>query len=352
MSIKKAMIFGITGQDGSYLAGFLLKKNYIVHGVFRRSSAPNTQRIDHLIDSKINKEKSNKFFLHYGDLTDSLGISRIINEIRPDEIYNLAAQSHVKVSFDIPEYTYDVVGTGTLRILETMRQLKLKKSKYLQASSSEMFGNSDELPQNEETKFNPQSPYASAKVLAYWTTKNYRDNYKIFASNSIMFNHESPRRGINFVTKKIIRGLCNIKYGNQKYLELGNLDAMRDWGYAKEYSEVFWKILQHNKPDDFVIATNKSYSVRKFVELTCKELNINILWNGKGAKEVGINKNTKKTVIKLNKKYFRRGEVDHLRGDFTKSQKILKWKPKIDLKKLVKIMVKEEIKNIKSNKFY
>lgn len=352
MKSKKAIIFGITGQDGSYLAEFLLKKNYIVHGVFRRSSAPNTQRIDHLIDSKINKEKSKRFFLHYGDLTDSLGITRIINEIKPDEIYNLAAQSHVKVSFDIPEYTYDVVGTGALRILETMRQLKLNKSKYLQASSSEMFGNSNELPQNENTKFNPQSPYATAKVLAYWTTKNYRDNHKIFASNSIMFNHESPRRGINFVTKKIIRGLCKIKYGRQDLLELGNLDAMRDWGYAKEYCEVFWKILQHNKPDDFVIATNRSHSVRKFVELSCKELNINLEWSGKGVNEIGINKKNKKIVIKLNKKYFRRGEVDHLKGDFSKSQKLLKWKPKTNLEKLVKIMVKEEIKNIKSNKFY
>jgi GDPmannose 4,6-dehydratase len=245
-----------------------------------------------------------------------------------------------------------VVGTGALRILETMRQLKLNKSKYLQASSSEMFGNSNELPQNENTKFNPQSPYATAKVLAYWTTKNYRDNHKIFASNSIMFNHESPRRGINFVTKKIIRGLCKIKYGRQDLLELGNLDAMRDWGYAKEYCEVFWKILQHNKPDDFVIATNRSHSVRKFVELSCKELNINLEWSGKGVNEIGINKKNKKIVIKLNKKYFRRGEVDHLKGDFSKSQKLLKWKPKTNLEQLVKIMVKEEIKNIKSNKFY
>ena len=350
--MKKALIFGITGQDGSYLAEFLLKKNYFVHGVFRRSSAPNTQRIDHLIESKINKENSKFFNLHYGDLTDSNSIIKILQLVKPDEIYNLAAQSHVQVSFEIPEYTYDVVGTGALRILESMRILNLKKCKYLQASSSEMYGNSNEIPQNEITAFKPQSPYASAKVLAYWTAKNYRDNFKIFASNSIMFNHESPRRGVNFVTKKIVRGLCRIQLGKQEKLMLGNLEAKRDWGYAKEYSELFWKILQHDKPDDFVIATNKSYSVREFVELCCEELKIDISWSGRGLNEKGVNKKNNKTIVKLNPKYFRKGEVNHLRGNFDKANKILNWKPKVNLKKLIKIMVNEEMKIIKLNKFY
>ena len=351
MKLKKALIFGITGQDGSYLSEFLLKKNYIVHGVIRRSSAPNTQRIDHLINSK-NEKKLNRFNLHYGDLSDTLSIFKILESIKPDEVYNLAAQSHVKVSFEIPEYTYDVVGTGTLRILECIRQLRLKKCKFLQASSSEMYGNSLEIPQNEMTKFSPQSPYASAKVLAYWTTRNYRDNHKIFASNSIMFNHESPRRGVNFVTKKIVRGLCSYKLGKQKNLILGNLDAKRDWGYAKEYCEMFWKILQHDKPDDFVVATNKSYSVRDFIEITCNELKINLKWIGKGLNEKGINKNNKKVIINLSPKYFRKGEVNFLQGDYSKSLKILKWKPKIDLKKLVKIMILEEMKYLKESKFY
>ena len=251
MGKKKALIFGITGQDGSYLSELLLSKKYVVFGVIRRSSAPNTQRIDHLIIHSLDDIKLNKVNLFYGDLTDSLSIIKIINQIKPDEIYNLAAQSHVKVSSDIPEYTYNVVGLGVLRILESIRFLNLK-SKFVQASSSEMYGNSKDISQNEKTNFNPQSSYASAKVLGYWTTVNYRDNYKIFASNSIMFNHESPRRGVNFVTKKIIRGMCEIKLKKRKILYLGNLEAKRDWGYAKEYCYMLWKIMQLKKPGDFV----------------------------------------------------------------------------------------------------
>lgn len=352
MKYKKALIFGITGQDGSYLAEFLLKKKYHVHGVIRRSSAPNTQRIDELIEKSNHKNKFNKFHLHYGDLTDSFSILNIINLIKPSEIYNLAAQSHVKVSFEIPEYTYDVVGTGTLRILEAIKQLKLKNCRFLQASSSEMYGNSIEIPQTENTRFNPQSPYASAKVLAYWTTKNYRDNYKIFASNSIMFNHESPRRGVNFVTKKIIRGLCKIKLKKLDNIFLGNLDSKRDWGYAKEYCEMFWKILQYSKPDDFLVATNKSHSVREFIELSCKELKMPIKWSGKGINEIGIDSKSNKILIKISKKYYRKGEVNYLLGDPSKSKKLLNWYPKTSLKMLIKIMIKEELKLIRENKFY
>lgn len=352
MKIKKALIFGITGQDGSYLAEFLLKKNYFVHGVIRRSSAPNTQRIDHLIDSKLTNSKSAKFNLHYGDLTDTLSIFNILKNVKPNEIYNLAAQSHVKVSFEIPEYTYDVVGTGTLRILEAIRQLNMIQTRFLQASSSEMFGNSNEKFQDETTTFKPQSPYATAKLLAYWTTKNYRDNHKIFASNSIMFNHESPRRGLNFVTKKIIRALCKYKIKKQDILVLGNLDAKRDWGYAQEYCEMFWKILQHKKADDFVVSTNKTYSVRDFIDLTCQELGINFKWIGKGINEKAINTNDNKAFIKLSPKYFRKGEVNYLLGNSEKALKLLKWKSKVDLPDLVKIMVKEEMNLIKNNKFY
>ena len=341
MTKKRALIIGITGQDGSYLAEFLIKKNYIVHGMVRRSSMPNTQRIDHILSTSRDEESSNKKIIReYGDLSSSENIQNIIRRIKPDEIYNLGAQSHVKVSFEIPEYTYDIVAVGPLRVLEAIKNIK-PNIKYLQASSSEMFGNSENNIQNENTQFNPESPYASAKTLGYWTTRNYRDNFKIFASNVIMFNHESPRRGLNFVTKKIVRGLIEVKNKKRKYLYLGNLNAKRDWGYAKEYCEVMWKMLQLKKADDFVIATNTHYSVRDFVEAA-----------GKEPKEVGIDKKTNKTVIKIDPYYFRPNDVQSLLGDASKLYKAIKWKPKTSFKKLVKIMVDKEIELIKNNKIY
>ncbi|MDB9776919.1 GDP-mannose 4,6-dehydratase [Alphaproteobacteria bacterium] len=349
---KKALIFGITGQDGSYLAEFLLKKKYLVFGVIRRSSAPNSQRIDHLIINSFDENKSNKVNLFYGDLADSMSVTNIINKIKPDEIYNFGAQSHVKVSFEIPEYTSNVVGLGALRILESIRHLGLNKCKYLQASSSEMFGNSAVSPQNEKTIFSPQSPYATAKLMAYWTTVNYRDNYNLFAANSIMFNHESPRRGVNFVTKKIIRGLCEIKLKKRDVLFLGNLEALRDWGYAKEYAEMTWKILQYKKPEDFVIATGRNYSVREFIEKVANKLNFDLSWKGKILNEKGIDRKSKKTIIKIHKNYYRVGEVDNLLGDSTKAESLLGWKPKYNIDNIIDIMIKEEVRLIKENKFY
>ena len=303
---RKAIIFGITGQDGSYLAEFLLKKNYIVHGVKRRSSSPNTERIDHIYDS-VNFSRKN-IFLHYGDLADVGSLYRIINNVNPDEIYNLAAQSHVKVSFSLPEYTADINAIGTLRILEIIRNYKKKKIKFYQASSSEMFGGTNP-PQNEKSIFKPKSIYAASKVFAYHAVINYREAYNIKACNGILFNHESPRRGFNFVTKKIVQGLVRIKSGDQKTLRLGNLYARRDWGHAKDYVESMWKILNHKKPDDYVIATSKSYSVKEFINKTAKLLNITIIWRGNGLKEVGIDTKTKKIIIKIDKKYFRETEV-------------------------------------------
>ena len=352
MKKKKALIIGITGQDGSYLAELLLKKNYIVHGMVRRSSMPNTQRIDHILSTSRDDESSNKKIIReYGDLSSSENIQNIIRRIKPDEIYNLGAQSHVKVSFEIPEYTYDIVALGPLRVLEAIKNIK-PNIKYLQASSSEMFGNSKKKIQNENTEFKPESPYASAKTLGFWTTKNYRDNFNIFATNVIMFNHESPRRGLNFVTKKIVRGLIEVKNKKRKYLYLGNLNAKRDWGYAQEYCEVMWKMLQLKKPDDFVIATNTHYSVRDFAETVSKELNFDIIWKGEGKKEVGINKKTKKIVIKIDPYYFRPNDVQSLLGDASKLYKAIKWKPRTSFKKLVQIMVKKEIELIKKNKLY
>ncbi len=352
MPRKKALIIGVTGQTGSYLAEYLLKKNYIVHGMVRRSSMPNTQRIDHILSTlDLNENINKKIIREYGDLSSSAQIQNLINRIKPDEIYNLGAQSHVRVSFEIPEYTYDIVGIGPLRVLEAIRNIK-PNIKYIQASSSEMFGNSKKNLQNEETRFKPESPYASAKTLGYWTTKNYRDNFKLFACNAIMFNHESPRRGINFVTKKIVRGLCEIKNKRRKILYLGNLNAKRDWGYAKEYSEILWKIIQLKKPDDFVVATGKNYSVRDFVVAVGKELNMNIIWKGKGLKEVGYDAKSKKIVIKVDPYFFRPNDVQSLLGDSSKLFKLLKVKPKTSFKKLVKIMVKNEINLIKANKIY
>ena len=349
MSKKKALIFGITGQDGSYLSEILISKNYYVYGVIRRSSAPNTQRIESNINfsKKSNQKKVN---LLYGDLTDSLSVHNIVNEVKPDEIYNLGAQSHVKVSFEVPEYTYNVVGLGALRILESIKNLKIK-CKYLQASSSEMYGNINAKKLNEKTSFQPESPYATAKVMAYWTTINYRKNYNVYASNTIMFNHESPRRGLNFVTKKIVRGLCEIKLKKRKILILGNLDSKRDWGYAKEYCYLFWKTLQLKNPTDLVIATGRNYSVREFVELVSKYLDISFNWKGKGVNELGIDSN-KKIIIKISPHFFRPNDVENLLGVSNKAKKLLNWKPKTSIKELIKIMVDEELKFLSKNKFY
>jgi len=337
---KKALIFGITGQDGSYLADFLLKKNYAVHGVKRKSSSLNTDRIDHLYENK----KIKNFYLYYGDLSDSLSIQSIISKVKPDEIYNLAAQSHVAVSFSLPEYTSNVDALGTLRILECIRFLNLeKKAKYYQAGSSEMFGKVQEIPQNEKTPFYPRSPYGVSKVFAHWITKNYRESYNIFACNGILFNHESSRRGETFVTKKITLGLCKIKLGLEKKLVLGNLNARRDWGHAKDYVEAQWLIMQQKKPDDYVIATGKQYSVKQFINFTCQKLGIKIKWKGKGINEKCHDSNGN-IIIECNKKYFRPSEVDTLLGNPRKAIKQLKWRPKIGIKKLVNEMVENDLK--------
>ena len=337
---KKALILGITGQDGSYLAEYLLNKNYQVHGIKRRTSTPNTNRIDHIFDS-VNFGSKN-LIMHHGDLSDSGSLYRIINQINPDEIYNLAAQSHVKISFQIPEYTSDVNALGPLRLLEIIRHYKRKKIKFYQASSSEMFGKS-KPPQNEKTLFLPRSVYAISKVFAYHCVVHYREAYNIHACNGILFNHESPRRGVNFVTKKIVQGLTRIKKGNQKILTLGNLYAKRDWGHAKDYVDSMWKILQQKKADDYVVSTNSSHSVKDFVNICAKKLGIILIWKNKGMKEIGIDKKTNKTIIKIDKKYFRETEVDNLIGDYSKAKNKLKWKPKFSFEKLIDDMIKNEI---------
>ena len=343
---KKALITGITGQDGAYLAEFLLNKNYIVHGVKRRSSTINTERIDHL-DFEINNKK-NRLILHNGDLTDSSNIIRLVAETRPDEIYNLAAQSHVMVSFETPEYTANADSIGTLRILEAIRTLKLeKKTKFYQASTSELYGNSGKKSQNESTPFNPESPYATAKLYSYWITKNYRKAYGIFASNGILFNHEGPTRGETFVTRKITMGISDILAKKKKKLYLGNLDAKRDWGHARDFVEGIWKIMQFHKADDFVLSTGQTYSVRKFVELAFSIVGIKIDWVGDGLNEKGINTENKQTLIEINKKYYRPNEVDYLRGDSKKANKLLNWKCKISFKELVKEMVLSDLKKNK-----
>jgi len=341
---KIALIFGVTGQDGSYLAEFLLKKNYIIHGVKRRSSSANTERLDHIFDS-INF-KSKNFFIHYGDVTDSSSILSLINKIKPDEIYNLAAQSHVRVSFDIPEYTANSTAMGSLRILESIKILNLqKKTKYYQASSSEMFGKqTTNKSQNEKTSFHPMSIYGVSKVFAFHTSVFYREAYGVYASNGILFNHESPRRGPTFVTKKIIQGLLRIKYKKQSFLTLGNLYAVRDWGHAKDYVESMWKILQYKKADDWVIATNKEMNVKEFINKCCSKLNIKIMWKYKGIKEIGIDKISNKIIVKIDKKFFRPGEVDFLKGDFSKAKKILKWEPKFSPDNLIDDMIDAEKK--------
>jgi len=348
MKKKIALIFGITGQDGSYLSEFLINKKYIVHGVKRRSSSINTQRVDHIYQDPLQSKRN--FFLHYGDITDSSSVSQIISQTRPDEIYNLAAQSHVAVSFEVPEYTANADALGTLRILEAIKFHKLvKKTKFYQAGTSEMYGKVQSIPQNEKTNFYPLSPYGVAKLYAHWITKNYREAYKIFGSNGILFNHESPRRGETFVTKKIVNALCKIKLGNQKKLYLGNLDAKRDWGHAKDYVEAMWKILQQKRPDDFVIATGKQYSVRQFVNLVSQRLGFRIIWKGKDKNEKGIDQISGKTIVECNDKYFRPLDVNTLLGDARKSRKQLKWKPKINIKSLVDDMISEELLSLKKN---
>ena len=336
---KIALILGITGQDGSYLAEFLMKKKYQVHGIKRRTSTPNTTRIDHIFDS-INFDNK-KLIMHHGDLSDTGSLNRIINEINPDEIYNLAAQSHVKISFQIPEYTSDVNAMGPLRLLEIIRHYKKKKIKFYQASSSEMFGKS-KPPQNEKTLFQPRSVYAISKVFAYHSVIHYREAFNLHACNGILFNHESPRRGVNFVTKKIIQGLTRIKNGKQKILVLGNLYSRRDWGHAKDYVDSMWRILQQKKPDDFVVATRTTHSVKDFINISAKKIGIKLIWKNKGLKEVGIDKTNNKTIIMVNKKYFRETEVDDLIGDYSKAKRLLKWKPKYSFNALVDDMIKNE----------
>jgi len=340
MKKKIALIFGVTGQDGAYLSKFLLSKNYIVHGIKRRSSSINTSRIDDIY--KDFHTKTN-FFLHYGDVTDSLSVLKNISQIKPNEIYNLSAQSHVKVSFEVPEYTANVDAIGALRILDAIKSLKLQnKIKFYQAGSSEMFG-AAKPPQNEKTNFYPRSPYAVAKVYAHWITINYREAYNIFACNGILFNHESSIRGETFVTKKIVSGLCKILLGNQNKIYLGNLYAKRDWGHAKDYVVAMWKMLQHKKPDDYVIATGKQYTVKDFINLTAKQLKMKIFWKGKNLKEKAYFND--KVIIEIDKKYFRPTEVDSLRGDYSKAKKKLRWKPKITIKELIKEMISSELSN-------
>ena len=335
---KIALITGVTGQDGAYLAELLLNKNYEVHGIKRRASSFNTSRIDHLYKDK-HKEDVN-FFLHYGDLTDSTNLIRIIQEVQPHEIYNLGAQSHVKVSFEVPEYTANSDAVGTLRILEAIRILKMEnKVKFYQASTSELYGKVQEIPQTETTPFYPRSPYGVAKLYAFWIVKNYREAYGMFACNGILFNHESPLRGETFVTRKITRAASKIKLGLQEKLYLGNLNAQRDWGHAKDYVEGMWRMLQHEKPEDFVLATGKTTTIREFCNLSFKELGIEIKWEGEGENEVGIDQSSNKVIISIDNNYYRPTEVDLLIGDASKAKKLLSWTPKYDLESLVKEMV-------------
>ncbi len=342
-SRKVALITGVTGQDGAYLSELLLNKGYEVHGIKRRSSLFNTDRIDHLYHDM--HEKGRPFHLHYGDMTDSVTCLRLVQQIQPDEIYNLAAQSHVAVSFELPEYTANADAIGTLRFLEAIRILGLeKKTKFYQASTSELYGGVRAHAQNEETPFHPRSPYGVAKLYAFWITKNYRESYGMFACNGILFNHESPLRGETFVTRKITRAVAKIKLGLQDTLFLGNLDAKRDWGHAKDYVEGMWRILQAKKPEDFVLATGKTYTVRHFIDLAFGEVGIKLEWKGKGVKEKGVDKKTGKTLVAIDPRYFRPAEVDHLEGDPTKARKVLGWKHTYELKDLVKEMVAEDVK--------
>ena len=340
---KVALITGTTGQDGSYLAELLLEKNYIVHGMVRRSSSFNRERIDHLHNDIKNRDN---FFLHYGDLTDSSNLNRLLEKIKPNEIYNLGAQSHVKISFEVPEYTAEVDAVGTLRFLDAIKEVGID-TKFYQASTSELYGKVQEIPQNENTPFYPRSPYAVAKLYAYWAVVNYREAYNIFACNGILFNHESPRRGSNFVTRKITRTVAGINQGSGEILTLGNIDAQRDWGYAPEYVEGMWLILQQESPSDYVLATGKTNSVRTFIELAFSEIDIQINWQGSGVDEIGIDSTTGKVLVKIDKKYYRPTEVDLLLGDATKAKEELKWESKTSLRQLVKIMVESDINLLK-----
>ena len=342
--MKKALITGITGQDGSYLAEFLLNKGYEVHGIKRRTSLINTDRIDHLYQDP--HEKDLKLILHHGDLTDATSLIRIIQEVQPDEIYNLAAQSHVAVSFEEPEYTANSDALGALRVLEAIRILKLEnKTKYYQASTSELYGSAQETPQTEKTPFYPRSPYAVSKLYAYWITVNYREAYGIYACNGILFNHESPVRGETFVTRKITMALAKIKLGIQKKLYIGNLEAKRDWGHARDYVEAQWLMLQQKKPEDFVIATGQQYSVRDFINEATKNLNMQLEWNGKGTEEIGSFKG--QPIVIVDQKYFRPTEVKSLLGDARKAKQKLNWVPKTSFQQLVKEMINEDLKLVK-----
>ncbi|MGA4516248.1 GDP-mannose 4,6-dehydratase [Solibacillus silvestris] len=352
--MKKALITGVTGQDGSYLAEFLLEKGYEVHGIIRRSSSYNQERLEDLLsveetDAFLNHKR---FTLHYGDVTDALNITKLIAEIQPDEIYNLAAQSHVRVSFDMPGYTLDVDAKGTLNILEAVRILGLtEKTRVYQASTSELFGKVQEVPQSEKTPFYPRSPYGVAKIYGYWITKNYRESYNMFAVNGILFNHESERRGETFVTRKITLAAARIAQGKQKTLQLGNLNSLRDWGYAKDYVECMWLILQHNKPEDFVIATGEMHSVREFVELSFKHVGIELEWQGEGIEEKGINKSTGDIIVEIDPKYFRPAEVEQLLGDPTKARTILGWNPRrTSFNDLVRIMMDADMRKVFTEK--
>ncbi|MDU7726416.1 MAG: GDP-mannose 4,6-dehydratase [Clostridium perfringens] len=341
---KVALITGITGQDGSYLTELLLEKGYEVHGIIRRHSSINTSRIDHLFE---NPEIGNKsLFLHYGDLTDSSNLNRLIEKIRPNEIYNLAAQSHVAVSFEVPEYTAEVTGVGTLRLLDAIRETGLN-CKFYQASTSELFGGlPDTAPQSEKTPFYPKSPYGVAKLYSYWITVNYRESYDLFACNGVLFNHESPRRGETFVTRKITMAVASIMAGKQEKLSLGNLDAKRDWGFAGDYVEGMWRILQQEKPQDYVLATNETHTVREFVELAFAEVGIEIEWKGEGVEEKGYDKVTGRLLVDVNPRYFRPAEVELLWGDSTKAEKELGWERKVSFKGLVSMMVDSDMKEI------
>jgi len=335
---KKALITGITGQDGSYLAEQLLQKGYEVHGIIRRSSSFNTARLDHLYQDPHNKDV--KLFLHYGDLTDSSNLNRLLEKIIPDEIYNLGAQSHVQVSFEVPEYTAEVDAIGTLRFLDAIKEVGLKnKTRFYQASTSELYGKAIEVPQTETTPFYPRSPYAIAKLYAYWVVVNYREAYGLHASNGILFNHESPRRGETFVSRKITRAVTRIKEGLQHCLYIGNLEAKRDWGYAPEYTEAMWLMLQQENPDDYVIATKETHTVREFLEKAFHEVSSDIRWEGHGTDEIGIDTKTGEALVRIDSRYFRPTEVDLLIGDATKAKKNLGWSPKIKFEELVKIMI-------------
>ncbi|MEK0083066.1 GDP-mannose 4,6-dehydratase [Benzoatithermus flavus] len=341
---RRALITGITGQDGAYLAELLLAKGYEVHGLKRRASQFNTQRIDHLyVDPHT---AGARFHLHYGDLTDATNLIRVVQEVQPDEIYNLAAQSHVKVSFDTPEYTANADGLGTLRLLEAIRILKLEhRTRFYQASTSELYGKASP-PQNEATPFLPQSPYAAAKLYAYWITRNYRDGYGLFAANGILFNHESPRRGETFVTRKITRAVAAIELGLQDRLYMGNLDSLRDWGHARDYVEGMWRILQHDRPDDWVLATGEAHSVREFVERAFAAVGREIVWKGRGVEEKGIDRRTGKLLVEIDPRYFRPLEVDHLLGDPSKAQRELGWKHTTSFEELVREMVLADLEQI------